>query len=65
MFRDETTKLMDALAAQNDDKAQLEAAESELQSQWQEKEDDFRALQCNHEQERERNVKALKQVCQH
>lgn len=65
MFRDETTKLIDALAAQNNEKAELEAAESELQSRWQEKEDEFCTLQRNHEQERERNVKALKQVCQH
>lgn len=62
LFRDETNKLMDARAAQNEDKTKLEASESELQSRWQEKEEDFRKLQQNHAQERERRAKTLEQV---
>ena len=56
---------MDALAAQNEEKAKLEAGESELQLSWQAKEDDLRTQQCNYEQERERKAKALEQVCHH
>ena len=65
LFRDETTKLMDALAAQNEEKAKLEAGESELQSRYQEAEDDLRTQQHNYEQERERKAKTLEQVCHH
>ncbi len=63
LYRDETTKLRDALATQNEEKAKLEAGESELQSSWQEKEDDLRTRQRNYEQEHERKAKALEQVC--
>ena len=64
MFRDETTKLSDALAAQNEEKVQLEAEESKLHSCWQEKQDGFHTLQSTHKQENARNAKALEQVCQ-
>ena len=50
-------------AAEAEEKAKLEAEESELQSCWQEKQNDFHTLQSKHEQECERNTKALEQVC--
>ena len=56
---------MDALAAHNEEKAKLEAGESELQLSWQAKEHDFRARQCDYAQERERKAKALEQVRHH
>ena len=56
---------MDTLATKNEEKAKLEAEELKLQTCWQEKQDDFHTLQSNHEQESERNTKALEQVCLH